>query len=95
MYGHHLVWSTKYRYQELLGDIRLRVREIIRQVCAENGTDIIEGVISADHMHMFALILPELSVSDLIAQDERSLIPQGAQGVPAVKEAILRLPLLG
>ncbi|MEP1613728.1 MAG: transposase, partial [Roseobacter sp.] len=34
---YHLVWSTKYRYKVLQGDIKLRVREICRQVCAQNG----------------------------------------------------------
>jgi REP element-mobilizing transposase RayT len=46
------VWSTKYRYKVLLGDVRLRVRDIIRQVCGENGVDIIRGVLSSDHVHM-------------------------------------------
>ncbi len=63
---YHLVWSTKYRYKVLFGDVRLRVREIIRQVCAENSVDIIEGVLSSDHVHMFVSIPPNLSVSDLM-----------------------------
>ena len=63
---YHLVWSTKYRYKVLVGDVRLRVREIIRQVCGENRVDIIEGVLSSDHVHMFVSIPPTLSVSDLM-----------------------------
>ena len=38
---YHLVWSTKYRYKVLLGDVRVRVRDIIRQVCHENDVEII------------------------------------------------------
>ena len=34
-------WITKYRYKVLADDIQLRVREIIRQVCAENRVEII------------------------------------------------------
>ena len=63
---YHLVWITKYRYKILRGDIRLRVREIIRQVCAENRVEIIKGVLSSDHVHMFVSIPPNLSVSDLM-----------------------------
>ena len=37
---YHLVWITKYRYKVLQGDIRLRIREIIRQVCSENRVEI-------------------------------------------------------
>jgi len=29
---YHLVWSTKYRYKVLTGPVRLRVRDICRQV---------------------------------------------------------------
>ena len=62
----HLVWSTKYRYRVLTGDVRLRVREIIRQVCAEQGVDIIKGVLSRDHVHLFVSVPPSLAISDLM-----------------------------
>ena len=63
---YHLVWITKYRFKVLSGDVRLRVREIIRQVCAENRVEIIKGVLAGDHVHMFVSIPPSLSVSDLM-----------------------------
>ena len=63
---YHIVWITKYRFNVLKGAIRERVREIIRQVCAENGVDIISGVLSGDHVHMFVSIPPKLSVSDFM-----------------------------
>ncbi len=63
---YHLVWSTKYRYKVLLGDIRLRVRDIIRQVCSEHGVEIIHGVLSGDHVHMFVSVPPKLAISDLM-----------------------------
>ena len=63
---YHIVWITKYRFSVLKGAIRERVRDIIRQVCAENGVDIISGVLSSDHVHMFVSIPPSLSVSDFM-----------------------------
>ncbi len=63
---YHLVWITKYRYRVLTGEIRLRVREIIRQVCMENRVEIISGVLLSDHIHMFVSIPPNVSVSDLM-----------------------------
>jgi len=63
---YHLIWSTKYRYKVLLGDVQMRVRDIIRQVCAENGVDIIQGVLSSDHVHMFVSIPPKIALSDLM-----------------------------
>jgi putative transposase len=50
----------------LRGDIKLRVRDICRQVCAENGVDIIRGVLSNDHVHMFISVPPKLAISDLM-----------------------------
>lgn len=53
---YHLVWAPKYRFKVLRGEVRLRVREIIRQVCAEMGVTIINGALSSDHVHMFVEI---------------------------------------
>lgn len=45
--------AAKYRFKVLHGAVRLRVREIIRQVCAKMGVTIVHGVLSRDHVHMF------------------------------------------
>ena len=63
---YHLVWITKYRYRVLRGEIGLRVRDIISQVAEELGVKIINGVVSAEHLHLFVSIPPYLAVSDLV-----------------------------
>ena len=63
---YHVVWSTKYRFKVLRGDVQSRVREIIRRVCSENDVTIISGVVSSDHVHMFVSIPPKLSMSDFM-----------------------------
>ena len=63
---YHVVWATKYRFKVLSGELRLRVREIIRQTCAELGIEIIKGVLSKDHVHMFLAIPPKHSVSEVM-----------------------------
>lgn len=62
----HIVWITKYRYRVLQGNLRLRLREIIAQVSEEIGIRIINGVLSADHVHIFAEIPPHVSVSEFV-----------------------------
>ena len=52
----HIVWITKYRKRVLSGDLRLRVREIVAQVADEQNVKIINGVLSADHVHIFVEI---------------------------------------
>lgn len=63
---YHLVWSTKYRFKVLHGQVRLRVRDICRQVCRENDVEILRGVLSSDHVHMFVSVPPKLAISDLV-----------------------------
>lgn len=46
------------RHMVLRGEVRLRGREIIRQVCAEMGVTIINGALSCDHVHMLVEIPP-------------------------------------
>jgi len=62
----HIVWATKYRYKILEGDLRLRVRDIIRQVCRELGVAIIDGVLSSDHVRLLVSIPPKRSVSEVV-----------------------------
>jgi putative transposase len=63
---YHVVWVTKYRYKVLKGDMRVRIREIIRQTCSELGVQIVKGVLSCDHVHMFLSIPPHVAVSTVM-----------------------------
>ena len=63
---YHIVWATKYRYKVLFGDVRLRTRDICRQVCGENGVEILHGVLSRDHVHMFVSVPPKVAIADLV-----------------------------
>ncbi|MDP5218861.1 IS200/IS605 family transposase [Ruegeria sp. 2205SS24-7] len=46
--------------------MRLRVRDILRQVCRENEADILRRLLSSDHVHMFVSVPPKTAVSDLV-----------------------------
>ena len=62
----HIVWSTKYRYDVLSGDIKVRCRTILKQVCESKNVYILKGVVSKNHVHMHVEYRPSLSVSDLV-----------------------------
>jgi len=62
----HLVWSTKYRYEVLRGDIQVRCRDLIRQTCDSLDIQILKGVVSKDHVHLHLSYPPKLSVSDIL-----------------------------
>ncbi len=62
----HIVWVTKYRYHVLEGDVQLRCRELVRQICDSEDVKILKGVLSKDHVHIHVEYPPKLSVSDLV-----------------------------
>ncbi len=62
----HLVWITKYRYPILTGEIALRCRELIRQICEANDIKIISGVVSRSHVHIFISYPSKLSISEIV-----------------------------
>ena len=62
----HLVWSTKYRYGVLQGDIQRRCRDLIRQTCDSLDIQILKGVVSKDHIHLHLSYPPKQSISEII-----------------------------
>ena len=63
---YHFVWITKYRYHMLKGDIALRLRDLIRQICVTLDIEILRGVVSADHVHVLISAPPTISPSDIM-----------------------------
>ena len=62
----HLVWITKYRRPALTGEVALRVRELIRDICGQHGVTIMKGHVSKDHVHLFVSIPPQVTISRLV-----------------------------
>ena len=63
---YHIVWITKYRKKVLRGDIGLRLREIVRQICNTEKVEILKGAIGADHVHILLEIPPYIAVSRIV-----------------------------
>ena len=49
---YHFVWKTKYSYPVLKGEVGLRLRDMLRQICSENELSIERGNVRANHVHM-------------------------------------------
>ena len=60
---YHLVWTTKYRYEVLAGDVGQRCRELLREIARSQEMVIYAGSINRDHVHMLIGIPPQISVS--------------------------------
>ena len=63
---YHFVWVTKYRYQVLQGDLAVRVRDLVRQVCERFEIQILRGVVSKDHVHILVSAPPEIAPSEIM-----------------------------
>ncbi|MDD3582221.1 MAG: IS200/IS605 family transposase [Desulfobacca sp.] len=58
---YHFVWRTKYSYGVLQGEMAMRVRDIIREICAEKGLTVVKGNIRPNHIHILISAPPYYS----------------------------------
>ena len=58
-----IVWTTKYRYQVLGGEVGNRCRELLREIAISKEMMIYAGSVNRDHVHMLISIPAQLSVS--------------------------------
>ena len=62
----HFVWVTKYRKKVLVGEVGTRLRDLIREICRTNEIEILQGAVSADHVHVLLSCPPNLSPSKIM-----------------------------
>jgi putative transposase len=49
---YHFVWKTKYGYAVLKGNMALRTRQIIREICELKELKIVSGNVRANPIHL-------------------------------------------
>jgi putative transposase len=59
------VWTTKYRYRILTGEIGIRLRDLIRQICMSREVTILKGHVAPDHVHLLVSAPPHIAASNL------------------------------
>ena len=62
----HLVWTTKYRRPALTGEVALRVRDLIREICGQHAVTIMKGHVAKDHLPLFVSIPPQVTIRRVI-----------------------------
>ena len=62
----HLVWITKYCRPALSGEVATRVRDLIRDICAQQEVNIMKGHVAKDHVQLFVSIPPQVTISRLL-----------------------------
>ena len=65
-FKYHYVWKTKYSYGVLKGDLALRLRDIVRDICVENSLSIIKGNVRPNHVHVLISAPSHLSPAKIM-----------------------------
>jgi REP element-mobilizing transposase RayT len=63
---YHIVWTPKYRFRVLFGEVKFLVERDIRMLCEWKGVEVIELNVQIDHVHIVCSIPPKVSVSELL-----------------------------
>lgn len=66
MCKYHIVFTPKYRRKVIYNQIKADIRDIIKDLCAWKGVEIIEGHMMPDHVHLLLSIPPKYSVSQVM-----------------------------
>jgi putative transposase len=85
---YHVVWCPKYRRKVITGDVDIRLKQIIREVCAERGSAIVELETMPDHVHLLVECDPQYGIHRLIKQIKGRSSRLIRQEFPQVKSRI-------
>lgn len=63
---YHVVWTPKYRRSVLINGVDERLKEILRQVCAERGAELLQLEVMPDHVHLLVEVDPQFGIHRLV-----------------------------
>ena len=63
---YHVVWIPKWRKRVLYGQLRKELGQILRGLAMQKESEVVEGMLKADHVHMVISIPPKYSVSQVV-----------------------------
>lgn len=59
---YHVVWCPKYRRPVLVNGVDGRLKDIIRETCAEIHAELIEMEVMPDHVHLLVEVNPQYGI---------------------------------
>ena len=64
---YHVIFIPKRRRRTLYGELRKHLGEVFRKLAAQKESEIVEGHLMPDHVHMMIAIPPKYAVSQVIS----------------------------
>jgi len=64
--NYHIVWTPKYRYRILQGEIKKEVENCLNQFVDRQGGIIEELNVQKDHIHLLVSVPPKVSISNFV-----------------------------
>ena len=63
---YHIVWIPKYRRKAMFGAIRKYLGEILHDLAKQKESQILEGHVAVDHVHIYISIPPKYAVAQVV-----------------------------
>jgi len=63
---YHIIWIPKYRKKALFGQLRQYLGQVLRDLARSRESEVIEGHLSIDHVHVLISIPPKYSVAQVV-----------------------------
>jgi putative transposase len=63
---YHIVWIPKYRKKKLFKELRQELGQVLRELARQKESEIEEGHLLADHVHILISIPPKYAVSQVV-----------------------------
>jgi len=89
--NYHVIFCPKYRRKVLVGGVDKRLKEIIREVAKETGTQIVEMEVMPDHVHLLLSVDPQIGIRRVVKMMKGRSSHHLREEFPSLKS---RLPCL-
>jgi putative transposase len=83
---YHIVWTPKYRYRVLFGEVKSLVENDTRMLCERKSVEVIELNVGIDHVDVMVSIPPKVSVSTLMGTLKGKLAIKLFKSYPKLKQ---------
>ncbi len=64
--NYHITWIPKYRKKSIYGELRKHLGEVIRSLAKQKESEVLEGHLMVDHVHILISIPPKYAVANVI-----------------------------